>query len=102
MPPDERLPHVIRKRVQEQNSFIYDELLLLHVAGHRPQRLRRARGSGGGVIVVGIVASRPQRALRPCRQPVAASASELYQRPPVAASGSLWAAPVLWVAMQPL
>ena len=69
MPPDERSPRVIRMCVQEQKSLIYDEILLLHVAGHRPQRLRRARGSGGGVIVVGIVASRPQRALRPCRQP---------------------------------
>ena len=33
---------------------------------------------------------------------VAAPACELCQRPPVAASGSRWAAPVLWLASQPL
>ena len=33
---------------------------------------------------------------------VAAPACELCQRPAAAASGSLWAAPVLWVARQPL
>ena len=57
MPPDERSPHVIRTRVQEHNSFIYDELLLLHAAGLRPQRLRRAGGSGGGLLDVDVVAS---------------------------------------------
>ena len=67
-PPEERSPHVIRTRVQEQNSLIYDELLLLHAAGLHTQRLRRAGGSGGGVTDVEIIASRLQRALRPCRQ----------------------------------
>ena len=61
-------PHVCAWRVQEQNSLINDELRLLHAAGLHPQRLRRAGGSGGGLIDVDVVASRPQRALRPCRQ----------------------------------
>ena len=65
MPPDERSPHVIRACVQEQKALIYDVLLPLHAAGLRPQRRRRAEGSGGGVLVEDIVASRPQRALRP-------------------------------------
>ena len=71
------MPHAARRalatcdphtRAQEQNSLINDELRLLHTAGLHPQRLRRAGGSGGGLIDVDVVASRPQRALRPCRQ----------------------------------
>ena len=40
MLPDERSPLVIRARVQEQKSLIYDELLLLRAAGLHIQRLR--------------------------------------------------------------
>ena len=104
MLPDERSPLVIRVRVQEQKSLIYDELLLLRAAGHHTQRLRRAKGSGGGVLDVGIVASQRRRGVLCGRTGgmVAAPACERCRWPPMAVSGSWWAAPVLWVVMQPL
>ena len=63
-----RAPHVIRERVQEQYSLIYDELLLLHAANLHAQCLRRAGGGGGGVLDEDIVAARPHRALWPHRR----------------------------------
>ena len=96
MPPDERSPHVIRTRVQEQNSlssttsYYYYTLPGFALNANDAREAAEATCSTwiSSLCGLDVLCGRADSV-------VAAPACELCQRPPVAASGSRWAAPVL-------
>ena len=95
MPPDERSPHVIRTRVQEHilsstTRYYYYTLPGFALNAYDAREAAEATCSTWRSSLRGlnVLCGRADRV-------VAAPACELCQRPPVAASGSRWAAPVL-------
>ena len=102
MPPDERSPHVIRTRVQEHilsstTSYYYYTLPGFALNANDAREAAEATCSTWTSSLCGldVLCGRADSM-------VAAPACERSRWPPLAASGSCWAAPVLWLARQPL